>query len=309
MASCSQALDCKTECGESPVCDASGSVYFVDTLGQKIFWYDSVSGAHKKLDLPQKAGCIVPRSRGGLLAALESPIVQVETEVLMSEMWKATEEISAIPDGQGGPQFRFNDGKVDPAGRFWVGSMNGSDWPDPTAKKGSLYVLEPGQSQLIEKVPSTTVSNGLAWSSDRSKFFYVDSTLYTVDCFDYEEATGHINNRRTVVQFPECEEIEKTGKEEEKGLPDGMAIDSNDKLWVAIGESGTVRQVDPETGKELFRLTIPAARPTSCAFGGKDLSELYVTTKLEEGTGKGGGLYKCHIPGVKGFSFAHAYAG
>lgn len=87
--------------------------------------------------------------------------------------------------------------------------------------------------------------------------------------FDYEMGSGAISNRRTGCSFPECEEIETTGEEKEKGLPDGMCIDASGKVWVAIGESGTVRQMDLETGKEVSRVELPVKRVTSCAFGGE----------------------------------------
>eukprot|EP00897_Mesotaenium_endlicherianum_P005988 jgi/Mesen1/5417/ME000269S04556 len=112
----------------------------------------------------------------------------------------------------------------------------------------------------------------MAWSSDRTSMFFIDSFYRTVDRFDYSLETGEISNRRTTVQVSDTE----------PGPPDGMAIDAADKLWVVIAEMGTVRQCDPETGKEIFRFQLPVQRPTSCAFGGKDLSELYVTTREEK---------------------------
>ena len=93
--------------------------------------------------------------------------------------------------------------------------------------------------------------------------------LQRVDVFDYEMGSGAISNRRTGCSFPDCEEIDTTGEEKERDLPDGMCLDSSGKLWVAIGESGTVRQMDVETGKDVSRVEVPVKRVTSCAFGGE----------------------------------------
>lgn len=292
------ALDCRAVLGESPVCDASGAVSFVDISGKAVHRFDSVAQSHWSVTTPQAVGCIVPRAKGGFLAALEEPIVTLD---LSSNA--VGYAIAAIPDGQGGPDFRFNDGKCDPSGRFWVGTMC-STWRDPKAPPGRLYVLDPNSedpTKLQEKLYPTKLSNGLAWSSDNATMFWIDSFYRTVDAFDFNNATGEIANRRTVLCV----------SEEEPGPPDGMAIDSNGKLWVVVGESGTVRQYDPETGVELARVSLPVQRPTSCAFGGKDLSELYVTTREEKGNASphAGGLFRCRIPGVKGASFAVAYAG
>lgn len=297
MASVSLALDCKTSLGESPFADPSGRVYFVDINGKRVHWYDSVNGGTGHLATPQMVGSVVPRARGGLVASLEVPIMAVDLEANA-----VGEELAAMPEGHRGPDFRFNDGKCDPEGRLWTGSMN-AHWRDPEAPPGRLYCLEAqpgGGSVLHEKVFPTRLANGMAWSSDRSTMYFIDSFYRTVDKFDWSAATGEITNRATVVQIPASE----------KGPPDGMAIDSRDKLWVVVAETGTVRQFDPETGAEIARVLLPIQRPTSCCFGGKDLSELYVVSREEKGNPpQSGGLFKCQIPGVKGPSFADSFAG
>eukprot|EP00850_Spirogloea_muscicola_P007191 SM000036S13235 [mRNA] locus=s36:82680:83882:- [translate_table: standard] len=174
-------------------------------------------------------------------------------------------------------------------------------WREPGGRRGRLYALQPPAHTLAERLPTTGLANGLAWSTLGTAMFFVDTALQVVDVFDFDGGAGTIANRRTVVSIPK-----------EEGQPDGMAIDAADKLWVTLGESGTVRQYDPETGREIARIRLPVQRPTSCAFGGADLSELYVTTREEKGESPSqhaGGLFRCHLSGTKGASFAVPYSG
>eukprot|EP00897_Mesotaenium_endlicherianum_P007695 jgi/Mesen1/6954/ME000360S06214 len=313
------AHDAKTILGECPVCLPSGKVYFIDTDGKRVHYLDSSNGATGHVQLDQMIGCVVPRASGGLLVAMEAPIVAINVENK-----EVGEEICSVPAEFVSPKFRFNDGKCDPEGRFWAGFMNHAEWQDPKSTPGKLFVVKSskksgGSAELSLKLPEAKLPNGMAWTSDRRTFFLVDSFFGTVDAYSYDAATGDISNRRNLLTFPESE-----------GQPDGMCIDSADKLWVAMGETGTVRQYDSETSKELSRVQLPVERPTSCAFGGKDLSELYVTTREEPAmpfsdikriwmfllfdagdspSPGAGGLFRCHISGVKGASFADAFSG
>ncbi|GBG72442.1 hypothetical protein CBR_g12018 [Chara braunii] len=310
------ALDCRAVLGESPVCVASGEVYFVDITGKLIYAYNPSNGSHETIGTGGKyVGFVVPRANGGLMAALEDEIISVDVARSGKSPNSQTDTVAGLRLGSvharipaanqrahEGHDFRFNDGKCDPQGRLWAGDMN-IKWrtPKPDFPKGSLYVLEKGGDLLTEKVADVLLSNGLAWSSAGDRMFYIDSGTQKVDCFDFVPSTAGISRRRSVISVPKAH-----------GMPDGMAIDAADKLWVAMGDGGTVRQYDPETGTELVRIDLPVRRPTSCAFGGADLSELYVTTRLETGENPSahhGALFKCHVPGVKGPTFADAYLG
>ncbi|CAI7776133.1 unnamed protein product [Closterium sp. NIES-53] len=245
MASVSLALDCRAVLGESPVCNARGDVWFVDINGRKILGYDSVANRairKEAIATPQLVGCVVPRASGGLIAAMEDCIVAVDT----SE-GRVTDTLLSLPSEYTGPKIRFNDGKCDPAGRFWAGTMDAS-WRDPAAPKGHLFCISPADATTATataaaaalavevKVEGTQLSNGLAWSADGMRLFFIDSALRTVDCFDFDAATAAISNRRTAVTFSQDEP-------------------------------------------------------------GKDLSELYVTTREETGaspSANAGGLFKCH---------------
>ena len=193
---------------------------------------------------------------------------------------------------------RAPDGKCDPAGRLWVGSKN-LHCDKPT---GALWSVD-GTAEWTRHVEGVGVSNGLVWTRDRKTFYYIDSPTRTIDAFDYNVRMGTISNRRVAVRVKDGD-----------GYPDGCAIDDEDKarvapqprtatrrtapptrpraahapccdhasssqVWVAMWEGGCVIRYDPKSGKEMMRVAIPGAKQvTSCAFGGADLSTLYVTT-------------------------------
>ncbi|NXY83942.1 RGN protein, partial [Alcedo cyanopectus] len=194
------------------------------------------------------------------------------------------------------PNNRFNDGKVDPAGRFFAGTMAEEIRPAVLERhQGSLYTLCPDLS-VVKHFDQVDISNGLDWSLDHQTFFYIDSLSYSVDAFDYDLQTGTIGNRRSVYKL-----------EKEEKIPDGMCIDSEGKLWVTCYDGGRVIRVDPGTGKRLQTVKLPVDKTTSCCFGGKDYSEMYVTS-ASDGMDKeelsrqpqAGGIFKITGLGVKG---------
>lgn len=211
-----------------------------------------------------------------------------------------TEELTIIHDPEAHlPGTRFNDGKCDPAGRFWAGTMSlGSDPPGA----GSLYVMDTDLSvrRALEKV---TISNGIVWSLDHSTMYYIDTPTREVSAFDYDIETGAISNRRAAVTIPEG-----------YGSPDGMAIDVEGMLWVAVWGSSEVSRWDPTSGELLQTISVPATQVTACAFGGPDLDQLYITTariRLDEQAladqPHAGGLFRAR-PGVRGVE-AYEFAG
>jgi sugar lactone lactonase YvrE len=195
------------------------------------------------------------------------------------------------------PRNRFNDGKCDPAGRFWAGTMefNGA------ADRGALYCLDVDHS-VTQKVAPVTISNGLVWTADSKIMYYIDTAANTVRAFDYAVDTGAISGERVVVT------------NEGAGGFDGMSIDEDGMLWVAVFGGWGVRRYDPGTGKLLRDLRLPMSNVTSCAFGGDQLDELYVTSAvhgMDESARReqplAGSLVKID-PGVRGVP-AYSYAG
>lgn len=164
------------------------------------------------------------------------------------------------------PDVRLNDGKVDPAGRFYAGSM------DVDQVKGELYRIDPDGSQhtVLENIG---ISNGLGWSPDRKQMYYIDSLRATLYKFDYDLATGEITNQAPLVVFVEDSE----GFQADSVLPDGLCVDGEGCIWVAHWNGWEVRRYDP-SGEPLLSVKVPAQRVTACAFGGDNLDQLFITT-------------------------------
>uniref|UniRef100_A0AAQ5Y3G2 Regucalcin n=1 Tax=Amphiprion ocellaris TaxID=80972 RepID=A0AAQ5Y3G2_AMPOC len=160
---------------------------------------------------------------------------------------------------------RLNDGKVDPIGRLWAGTMVAEGQQDDR-KQGSLFSVT-SDLTVTKHLSQVDISNGMDWSLDQKTFFYIDSLSLTVDAFDYDVTTGKIGNRRVVYRMQEGE-----------GLPDGMTMDAGGRLWVACYNGGRVINIDNATGVRLQTIPLPATKTTSCCFGGPDYSDLYVTS-------------------------------
>ncbi len=166
-----------------------------------------------------------------------------------------------IADAPARDGIRFNDAGVDPAGRVWAGSMHTTE-AEPL---GELYRLDPGP-RLNPVVKNVTVSNGLGWSPDGSRMYYADSPLRRVDVFDYDPATGEAFARRTFADLSDAE-----------GVPDGLTVDADGCVWVAMWGGSALRRFTPD-GQPDAVLPVPVSQPTSCAFGGPDLADLYITS-------------------------------
>jgi sugar lactone lactonase YvrE len=165
----------------------------------------------------------------------------------------------AQPEG-GNTGVRMNDGACDATGRFWAGTMA----HDETPGAGSLYRLELDGS-CTPMLTGLTISNGIGWSPDGSTMYLNDSGAGCLQAFDYDGATGDIGNRRTLVEL------------EPPLAPDGLTVDADGDVWVAVWGGGCVRRYSP-SGALLFEVALPVERTTSCAFGGPDMTTLFVTT-------------------------------
>ena len=241
--------------GEGPIWDErSGLVYWLDIIAGRIFSYDPATKAEGEIDVGQMVGVIGLREGGGFVAGLHHGFFFVDA---------TTGATTPIVDPQEpGAETRFNDGAVDPAGRFWAGSLSLNDETEAC----HLYRL--GTDGSVETVlDKVTISNGIAWSSDHRRMYFIDTPKGRVDAFDYDADSGSISNRRAVVEIPEG-----------TGYPDGMTIDAEDKIWVAHWDGWRVTRWDPENGRLLDTIELPAARPTSCVFGGPDLRTLFIST-------------------------------
>ncbi len=245
--------------GEGPVWDAANnSIYWVDILPGDIHRYSLADNKHTIFNVGQMVGAVALRKKGGLITAMQNGFAFVDFD---------NKTVEPIADPEAGlPGNRFNDGKCDPAGRFWAGTMPLNE-KEPT---GSLYMLDTNLDVTL-KVPNVTISNGLAWSSDGSVMYYIDTPTRYIVAYDFDITTGDISNKRIAVDV-----------HHEKGYPDGMTIDTDGMLWVAYYGGWEIVQYNPRTGEALQHIAFPVANVTCCTFGGPSLTDMYVTTAKKE---------------------------
>ena len=282
-------VNLKCTIGEGPVWDASArTIYWVDLLGNMIHAFEGPSGKVSSMNVGQNTGCVALREKGGLVAALQHGFYTVDMRDLSMQQ-------IGDPDAHR-PENRFNDGKCDCEGRLWAGTMSkklDSGYGD-SGPVGSVYCLEPDWN-ISMKIEQVTISNGMGWSPDNSTFYYIDSPTRTVVAYDFDPSQGRISGKRVVVSLPEGF----------IGMPDGMCVDGEGMLWIALWGGGAVVRWDPITGKMQERLPVPALNVSSCTFGGEDLGDLIITTaRLGTDTEvypEAGGLFKIK-PGVKGLT-------
>ncbi|XP_006639196.2 regucalcin [Lepisosteus oculatus] len=279
----------KNKIGESPVWEEKeGTLLYVDVSGQKVCRWNPATNQIHTLKTDQYVGSVVPRRSGGYIIGVGTRFAAVD--------WKQQTITTIAHVDEDKSNNRFNDGKVDPAGRYFAGTMALEVRPAELERhQGSLFTLNPDHS-VVKHFDQVDISNGLDWSLDHKIFYYIDSLSFKVDAFDYDKKTGNISNRRAVYHL-----------EKDEGIPDGMCIDTEGKLWVACYSGGRVLHIDPTTGKRLRTVKLPVDRTTSCCFGGQDYSELYVTTAsegMDEDSMKrqpeAGGIFKITGLGAKG---------
>lgn len=248
-------IDAKASLGEGAIWHArERRLYWVDIDEGEVHLYDPVGDTDRVIEVGQLVGTVVPRVGGGLMLAVEHGFASLNVE---------THELKILCDPEPDlPDNRFNDGKCDPAGRFWAGTISLTR----TVGTASLYCLD-RDGTARRMLGGLTNSNGIVWSLDASTMYHIDTPTLQVKAYDYEARTGEIGNPRVVVAIPEG-----------TGRPDGMTIDAEGMIWVAHWKGSRVTCWDPRTGTLKQTIHIPASQVTSCAFGGPDLDELYITT-------------------------------
>jgi len=275
--------------GEGPVWDATERrLLWVDIEGRRLHRYDPVARVDQSVATSTRVGAVAVRQGGGLVLAME------HTFALAAAGEDAPTVIATVEPSA---PTRMNDGNCDSRGRFYAGTMA----LDECSPVGSLYRLDPDGA--VEQILSgVTVSNGIDWSLDGETMFYVDSAAQSLDAFDFDVTAGRISNRRTVVRFSPDE-----------GTPDGLTIDREGFVWVALWGGWSIRRYAPR-GELERTVRLSAQNITSAAFGGELLDELYVTSAREGLTDSdldaqpdAGALFRCR-PGVVGRT-QHLYGG
>jgi sugar lactone lactonase YvrE len=189
-----------------------------------------------------------------LIAALQTGFARIDPDKGVVE--KLVDPESHLAEN------RFNDGKCDPAGRFWAGTMSIHDTPGA----GSLYILQADGSVSVKR-EGLSCSNGIAWSLDGKIMYHIDTPTRNVVAFEYDLTSATISNERVVIEI-----------EEEHGFPDGMTIDTEGMLWIGMWDGWKVVRFNPNTGKLIDQILLPVSRVTSCTFGGEKLQDLYITS-------------------------------
>lgn len=276
------ALDIKADLGEGPVWDGrTGRLVWVDIMAGRVNLFDPLTGSNRAIDAGTPVGAAALCASGALLLAVQNGFAKLDPAT------GAVTPFAGFPGAS--PDVRMNDAKCDPQGRLWAGTMAFDMHP----AGGALYRLDPDAS-VTTILPSVTISNGIDWSLDGQTIYYVDTPTLRVDCFDFDAASGAISNRRPFV------EIREPG-----AYPDGLTIDAEGNLWLALWGGYGVRCYNPQ-GELIAKVDVPASQTSSCAFGGANLDTLFITsarTGLSEATlatqPLAGSLFRLR-PGIKG---------
>ncbi|MEZ5076769.1 MAG: SMP-30/gluconolactonase/LRE family protein [Solirubrobacterales bacterium] len=274
-------LECANELGEGPVWDAARELLiWVDIFAGTVESLDR-DGRHDRRRYEGQVAAIAPRRGGGAVIAVERRLLAIDDDgTLLGELAAVEEDL---------PDNRFNDCRCDPQGRLWAGTLsrirNEGD--------GCLYMFD-GERPPRPMVTGTTISNGIGWDPGGGWMYFVDSLTQRLDAYEFDPADGSLGERRTVAEI-----------DPERGLPDGLAVDAEGGVWLAMFGGGTVDRFSPEGEVEAV-IELPVANPTCPAFGGPSLETLYVTSSIHreppeyfDPSPLGGALFACE-PGVAG---------
>jgi sugar lactone lactonase YvrE len=264
-------LDARCQLAESPLwSEQEKRLLFVDITGRRLLKFDPAVKMLESFDVEEDIGCVAPEAGGGFVAGLRSGIWILDERGRKQRLLAANPEDSKVS--------RFNDGRVDPAGRFLAGTVD-------EAKAGRAALYRYDKFGLVRIAGGLMTSNGLAFSPDGRTMYHSDTPRFVVNRYDYDAASGTATNRRVFVQF--------TPTSEDRGRPDGAAVDAEGCYWSALYEGGRVQRYDPD-GALMSEFSLPVRCPTMPAFGGPDLKTLFVTT-ARDSSGEGGGLYGVQV--------------
>ena len=273
------ALDLRAQHPEGPLWDAeSARLWWVDIAGERVHSFDPTAHSDTSWATPGQPGGVV-------LSAEGEPVVAMPEGLAVLSRSAGTTDLR-VPIEQDRPENRANDVKVDSHGRAWVGTMA----YDKRPRHAALYRVDGDLTACV--VDGLTISNGPAFDELRGRLYLADTALYVVDVFDLDPETGDVSGRRRLLDFGE-----------QHVWPDGMTVDDEGMLWVALGRAGAVHRYRPD-GTLDGVVAVPTSNPTSVTFGGADGDDLYITTSWTDCEDKvaeplAGAIFRCR-PGVTG---------
>jgi sugar lactone lactonase YvrE len=248
------AVRANAKLAEGPRWDAvARRLLWVDIEGRELHVLENLED--RAIALEAMVGAATPTSSGAVLVALADRLALVDL---------ADESVRTLVLLPHGPALRSNDGACDAAGRFWIGTMALAETPGA----GALYRYDGRLERVLDGV---TLSNGIGWTRDDTRMYYIDSPVQRIDLFDFELASGRVDDRRPFVSIDESD-----------GIPDGLTVDDEGGVWVALYGGSCVHRYD-ESGQLDAVLEVPAKNVTSCCFGGGDGRSLFVTTAAPDG--------------------------
>ena len=285
------ALDARAELAEGPVWDDRRRVlWWVDILAGRVHRFEPASaaqaaGTDSVIEMGRAVGCVALTEQGALVVAAADAVLLLDPRTGIRE--------TLVRFEPGTANLRCNDGKCDPRGRFWVGRMA----LDRAPGAASLVRLDGSTVQPVLR--GLTIPNGLDWSWDGRRMYFVDSPESSITVMDFDLDTGTAGPRRVFFRTRDVAGLPSSS------VPDGLTIDSEGCLWVAIWGGGCVLRLAPD-GTVIARVDVPVSRVSSCVFGGDDLMELFITTAREDASDEelaaeptAGGIFRVR-PGVRG---------
>ena len=285
-------LDARAELAEGPLWDVDRHVlWWVDIIPGRIHRFDPATGADAVIEIGRAVGCVALREDGSLIVAAPEALLTLHPEAGVAKILATFEP--------GPVAVRCNDGKCDPQGRFWIDRLA----LDRAHGASSLVRLGGTGTEFTPRFETVlggvTIPNGLDWSTDGKRMYFVDSPSGVVSVFDFDGTTGAIANGRPLARVDTSLGLPASA------VPDGLTVDEEDCVWVAVWGGGCVLRFAAD-GSLLGRIDIPVTRVSSCAFGGADLTDLFITTAWEDATPDeqaaqptAGAIFRAR-PGVRG---------
>jgi sugar lactone lactonase YvrE len=274
------------ELGEGPFYDErTDRMVWVDIMGQRVLWRGVSRPEYGEFPTPSHVGAVIPRAGDGLVLCLrDGPALATAN----GDQWtieplgtyvEGDREAGFVPPPDA-PPLRANDAKVDPVGRLWTGTMA----YDLRTPAGALYRLDPDRTVPRRMIGGVAISNGLGWSPDRSTMYYIDTPTRRVDAFDYDLSTGEATRRRVFAEI-------------DRGSPDGLCVDADGGIWVAVWRGHAVRRYRPDGTLDRV-VDVPTAQVTSCTFAGEGYRTLVITTAAQDRPDDPrAGLTYAYVPG------------